>query len=99
MSESPRTSITVQGARHNNLKDIDVGFSGPLPSLPGQRLRKSSSRSIHCMRKVSDAMWNFSHLRAPIHGSNGPPDVDRVEGVLPAVAIDQKMPSSPLARP
>ena len=81
-----------QRGREHNLKNIDVDIPETnwwsLPVFPVQANRRWLS--IPFMRKASGATSNLSAYARQFLGQMEKPDVDYIEGLSPAISIDQK---------
>ncbi len=85
--------IEVYGARENNLKDIDIkipknqlvvitGISGS-----GKSTLAFSTLYAEGQRRYIESLSSYARQ---FLGRVGKPDVDKIEGLTPAIAIDQK---------
>ncbi len=87
-------SIVIKGAREHNLKNIDVELPrGKFVVITGLAARANPRwRSIRFMPKASAATWKVlsSYARQFLSGSWEKPDVDQIDGLSPAISIDQK---------
>ncbi len=90
-------SIIVKGARENNLKNIDVEIpKEKLVVITGVSGSGKSSLAFQVLynegrRRYVDSLSNYA--KQFIGGTNKP-DVDSIEGLSPAIAIDQKTTSN-----
>lgn len=85
-------SIVIKGAREHNLKNVDVTIPRDklvvITGLCGSASRRS--RSTPSTPRASAAMWKaFPPMPANFWAKNKP-DLDSIDGLSPAVAIDQK---------
>ena len=95
------TSIRVQGARENNLKNVDltiprdamVVFTG----LSGSGKSSLAFDTIFAegQRRYVESLSSYARM---FLGQVDKPDVDFIEGLSPAVSIDQKSTSPALPR-
>src|SRR6266536_2316617 len=74
MTPSPAGQIVVSGAREHNLKDVSVTLAFDTIYAEGQR-RYVESLSAYARQFL---------------GQMDKPDVDSIEGLSPAISIDQK---------
>lgn len=90
-----KNSIRVRGARVNNLKNIDVDI--PLNAITVVTGLSGSGKSS----LVFDTVYaegrrryieSLSYYARQFLGDFSKPDVDKIEGLCPAVSIDQKIP-------
>ena len=86
-------AIRVRGAREHNLKNID----GRHPARRAHRrdrpvrLRQIVARVRHHLRRGPASLRREPFgLRAPVPGADGQADVDSIEGLSPAISIEQK---------
>jgi excinuclease ABC subunit A len=93
MAESNKEMIRVYGARENNLKNIDIsipknklvvvtGISGS-----GKSTLAFSTLYAEGQRRYIESLSSYARQ---FLGRVGKPDVDKIEGLTPAIAIDQK---------
>jgi len=90
-----QNNIRVVGAREHNLKNITVEIPRDklvvTPVFPGRG--KAPWRSIPSLPKGSGVTSSrFRRMRAQFLGQMDKPDVDYIDGLSPAVSIDQKAP-------
>ena len=88
-----RDSIFIKGARENNLKNIDreipweklVGFTG----LSGSGKSSLAFETIYAegQRRYVESLSSYARM---FLGQMDKPDVDYIEGLSPAISIDQK---------
>ncbi len=89
--------INVRGARENNLKNIDIDIpKEKLVVITGVSGSGKSSLAFQVLynegrRRYVDSLSNYA--KQFIGGTNKP-DVDSIEGLSPAIAIDQKTTSN-----
>ncbi len=92
-----KNNIVIKGARENNLKNIDVtipkekfviitGVSGSGKSSLAFEVLYNEGR-----RRYVDSLSNYARQ---FIGGTSKPDVDSIEGLSPAIAIDQKTTSN-----
>ena len=85
--------ISVKGARENNLKNIDVTFpKDKLVVLTGVSGSGKTSFAFDTIYKEGQRRYleSLSSYARQFIGDMGKPDVDSVEGLSPAISIDQK---------
>ncbi len=89
--------INVKGARENNLKDINVDIpKEKLVVITGVSGSGKSSLAFQVLynegrRRYVDSLSNYAKQ---FIGGTSKPDVDSIEGLSPAIAIDQKTTSN-----
>ena len=89
-----KDQIIVRGARSHNLKNIDVTIPRDKlvvmdPVFPDRA--RARWLLIRFTQKVKDGMWKaFSAYARQFLGQMDKPDVDSIDGLSPAIAIDQK---------
>jgi excinuclease ABC subunit A len=89
-------SITVHGARENNLKDVDVEIPrDELVVVTGLSGSGKSSLAFETLYAEGQRRYveSLSAYARQFLGQMEKPDVDRIEGLSPAISIDQKSPS------
>ena len=84
-------TIRIRGARTHNLKNLDltcraIADRDHRPVRVGQVL----ARLRHDLREASAATSNRVGLRTAIPQRDGEADVDHIEGLSPAISIEQK---------
>jgi len=90
-------SIKVQGARANNLKDIDVSIPKNkfvvLTGLSGSGKSSLAFDTIYAegQRRYVESLSSYARQ---FLGQMDKPDVDAIEGLSPAISIDQKTTSN-----
>ena len=86
-------NIIIKGAKENNLKNIDlvlprnkfIVFSGVSGS--GKSTLVFDTIYAECQRKFIESLSSYARQ---FLGQMGKPDVERIEGLSPAISIDQK---------
>lgn len=90
---SPLTHIMVKGANENNLKNIDVNIpKNQLVVLTGLSGSGKSSLAFSTVyaeghRRYLDSLSSYARQ---FLGNSDKPNVDSIEGLSPAISIDQK---------
>ena len=90
MSEVIRST---KGAREHNLKNVTVEIPrNKLVVITGLSGFGKSSLNFryHLCRRTTTVRRKPNELRATIFGPYGKPDVDQIDGLSPAISIDQK---------
>ncbi len=90
-----KTSIDLFGARQNNLKHLDVSFkTGELTVITGVSGSGKSSLAFDTLYAEGQRRYveTFSPYARQFLDRMDKPQVDRIEGILPAIAIDQTNP-------
>jgi excinuclease ABC subunit A len=85
--------ITIKGARENNLKNINVEIpKNQLVVITGVSGSGKSSLAFNTIYEEGKRryMESLSSYARQFLGGNEKPDVDAIEGLCPAIAIDQK---------
>ena len=85
--------ISVKGARENNLKNVDATFpKDKLIVLTGVSGSGKTSFAFDTIYKEGQRRYleSLSSYARQFIGDMGKPDVDSVEGLSPAISIDQK---------
>ena len=87
-----RKYIKIRGANENNLKNIDVDI--PRTTVCTYRIKQYgqifASRLIRFMQKGREDMESLSSYARQFLGQMEKPDVESIEGLSPAISIDQK---------
>ncbi|MFD2045013.1 excinuclease ABC subunit UvrA [Ornithinibacillus salinisoli] len=89
----PSKSITIQGARAHNLKNIDVKIpKNKLVVLTGLSGSGKSSLAFDTVYAEGQRRYveSLSAYARQFLGQMDKPDVDTIEGLSPAISIDQK---------
>src|SRR5699024_255137 len=89
----PKKSIKIQGARAHNLQDINVDIpKNNLVVVTG--LSGSGKSSLACDTIYAEGQRRYveslSAYARQFLGQMDKPDVDQIEGLSPAISIDQK---------
>ena len=89
MSDS---SIVIRGAREHNLQNVDVTIRAISlwSSLAFPVRANRASRSIPSMPRDSAVTWRACRATRAVPGQMDKPDLDSIDGLSPAVSIDQK---------
>ena len=83
--------LVVHGAREHNLKDINSVPAQPLIVITGPRLRQIEAGVRHDLRRGAAPLRRVAvRVRAAVPRKMEKPDVDHIEGLCPAIAIEQK---------
>ena len=84
-------SIVVKGARAHNLKDIDIELpKNKLIVMTGLSGSGKSSLAFDTIYAEGQRRYRIVKcLRTTILGQMDKPDVDTIEGLSPAISIDQ----------
>src|ERR1700756_6020092 len=91
----PSRTITIRGARTHNLKNISVDIpQRQLTVVSGRSVSGKSSLAFNTLyaegqRRFVESMSTY--VRQFLERIDRP-DVDEIEGILPAIAIEQKNP-------
>jgi excinuclease ABC subunit A len=87
-----KDKIFVKGARQHNLKNIDVEIPrDKLVVITGLSGREVVARLRHHLRRGPAPLRRVAvRLRPPVPWSDGQAGVDYIEGLSPAISIDQK---------
>ncbi|MCG5056145.1 MAG: hypothetical protein KA712_24605 [Myxococcales bacterium] len=91
----PSRSITVEGARHNNLKNVSVQIPvGAVTAITGVAGAGKSSLAFDILYAEGHRRYveTFSAYARQFLERLDRPKAERIEGVLPAVAIDRTAP-------
>lgn len=91
--ELNQTFINVKGARENNLKNIDVSIpKNKLVVLTGLSGSGKSSLAFSTIYAEGQRRYleSLSSYARQFLGGNEKPDVDSIDGLSPAISIDQK---------
>src|SRR5213079_1417865 len=89
----PLSSIHVKGARQNNLKNIDIEIPrDKLVVITGLSGSGKSSLAFDTLYAEGQRRYveSLSAYARQFLGQMNKPDVDHIEGLSPAVSIDQK---------
>lgn len=90
-----KASIDLFGARQNNLKNLDISFkTGELTVITGVSGSGKSSLAFDTLYAEGQRRYveTFSPYARQFLDRMDKPQVDRIEGILPAIAIDQTNP-------
>ncbi|MFC7338385.1 excinuclease ABC subunit UvrA [Haloferula chungangensis] len=91
-SQAP-ASIQIRGARQHNLKDVDIDIPlGQLTVVTGPSGCGKSSLAFHTLYAEGQRRYveTFSPYVRQFFDRMDKPDVDRIDGIPPAIAIEQK---------
>ena len=89
------SQIRITGARQNNLKNLDVNFeTGEFVVITGVSGSGKSSLAFDTLYAEGQRRYveTFSPYARQFLDRMDKPQVDRIEGILPAIAIDQTNP-------
>ena len=88
-------TIKITGARQNNLKNLDITLNtGELTVITGVSGSGKSSLAFDTLYAEGQRRYveTFSPYARQFLDRMDKPQVDRIEGILPAIAIDQTNP-------
>src|SRR5256712_5300442 len=89
----PQDQLVVRGAREHNLKDVTVAFPrDKLVVIPGLAGSGKSSLAFDTIYAEGQRRYveSLSAYARQFLGQMEKPDVDLIEGLSPAISIDQK---------
>ncbi|MBK1828333.1 excinuclease ABC subunit UvrA [Haloferula rosea] len=92
-STQPATSIQIRGARQHNLKGLDLDIPlGQLTVVTGPSGSGKSSLAFHTLYAEGQRRYveTFSPYVRQFFDRMDKPDVERIDGIPPAIAIEQK---------
>src|SRR5262245_62426753 len=95
MPETPAAAIVIRGARQNNLKDLSLELpTNELIVVTGVSGSGKSSLVFDTLYAEGQRRYveTFSPYARQFLDRMDKPQVDRIEGCLPAIAIDQTNP-------
>ena len=90
---APRASIAIRGARQHNLRNLDLDLPlGQLTVVTGPSGSGKSSLAFHTLYAEGQRRYveTFSPYVRQFFDRMDKPDVDRIDGIPPAIAIEQK---------
>ncbi len=90
---APAASIAIRGARQHNLKGLDLDIPlGRLTVVTGPSGSGKSSLAFHTLYAEGQRRYveTFSPYVRQFFDRMDKPDVDRIDGIPPAIAIEQK---------
>src|SRR3954447_17774854 len=89
----PQDQLVVRGAREHNLKDVTVAFPRDrlvgITGLSGSGKSSLAFDTIYAEGQRRDVERPSADARRFL-GQMGKPDVDQIDGLSPAISIDQK---------
>jgi len=89
----PEAAIQIRGARQHNLKNLDIDIPlGQLTVVTGPSGCGKSSLAFHTLYAEGQRRYveTFSPYVRQFFDRMDKPDVDRIDGIPPAIAIEQK---------
>ena len=90
---APPAAIAIRGARQHNLKNLDLDIPlGKLTVVTGPSGSGKSSLAFHTLYAEGQRRYveTFSPYVRQFFDRMDKPDVDRIDGIPPAIAIEQK---------
>ena len=92
--------IRIEGARQHNLKSLNLDIAhNTLPVITGPSGSGKSSLAFHTLYAEGQRRYveTFSPYIRQFFDRMDKPDVDLIDGILPAIAIEQKIMCAPRA--